>query len=273
MLLQFIIGRSRCTLYAINNISVVKQCACRQITRANVTVKLFRSLETGKSSRRCRHVCGSMYSVHSHTTLMNGTFSVSDHLCIRQREHSYHTSTVSFLANKYNGTNGDEADDVTPPSTGKRRDDVNIKDLDDPEIASILQDINTDFRTALAVNEIELEDQTHLPSESDILIESEMQAREEMSMGLSEELEPIDIDKELLKYDYEEFDDVYFEPEIEEAKEPTYPISLERKYALNIIVLDKYQGLQKLRTTGSKLLSITMLIFKQSWLKINVELS
>lgn len=196
---------------------------------------------------------------------MNGTFSVLDHLCIRQREHSYHTSAVSFLPNKYNGTNGDEADDVTPPSTGKLRDDVNIKDLDDPEIASILQDINTDFRTALTVNEIELEDQTHLPSESDILIESEMQAREDMSMGLSEELEPIDIDKELLKYDYEEFDDVYFEPEIEEAKEPTYPISLERKYALNIIVLDKYQGLQKLRTTGSKLVSITMLIFKQSF--------
>ena len=138
---------------------------------------------------------------------------------------------MSLLANKYDGSKSDEADAVVPPPSGKLNDSVDCEGQDsDPEIASILQDMNEDFRAGLAVNEIDLEEQTDSHSESNVFIDSEQPGEKDEEEPLStEESEPIDIDKELLKYDYEEFD-VYFEPIEEEPEEPKYPISLERMY-------------------------------------------
>ena len=236
MSLRLFVGRSRCAQYAVNSISTVKPCSCNQITRSSRTVTLIRGFRTGNAGQRCQHVCGSVHFVRSQSPI-NSTFAFSYLRYCRLRAHFYHTSPVSLLANKYDGSKSDEADAVVPPPSGKLNYTVDSEDQDsDPEIASILQDMNEDFRAGLSVNEIDLEEPTDSHSESNIFIDSEQQGEQDEEEPLStdmstEESEPIDIDKELLKYDYEEFD-VYFEPTEEEPEEPKYPISLERMYAI-----------------------------------------
>ena len=236
MLLQLVVWRSRYILCAASNTPAGKLCTPRPVMRA-----FRRGLSAGNANRRrqCVAVCDPKNIVYE--KLPNDTFAVPCIPCCRQHVHSYHTATVSFLASKYDAkSTADDNPGVNPPSSGKQRDDENVEGLvNDSETASIVEEMNTDFRAALAVNEIELEERTHSQSDSvseaDILIERETQGKadnNEASQNFSsEESEPIDIDKELLKYDYEEFDDVYLEPEAEEIEEPTFPISLERMYA------------------------------------------
>ena len=235
MLLRLVVWRSRYILCAASNTPVGKLCTPRPVMRA-----FRRGLSAGNANRRRQCVCDPKNVVYEN---LPKTFAVPCIACCRQHGHSYHTATVSFLASKYDGNStADDIPGVNPPSSGKQRDDENVEGLvNDSETASIVEEMNTDFRAALAVNEIELEERTHSQSDSDsvseadILIERETQVKadsKEASQNFSsEESEPIDIDKELLKYDYEEFDDVYLEPEAEEIEEPTFPISLERMYA------------------------------------------
>ena len=242
MLLRLVVWRSRYILCAASNTPAVKHCTPHHMMLPNITVKLFRrglaAAGAGNANRHRQCVCDPKYVVYDCAKLPNDTFAVPCIICCR-RGHSYHTSTVSFLASKYDGKSS--VDDipvpgVNLPSSGKQRDDENVEDLVN-ESASVVPETGTDCRAALAVNEIELEEQTPSlsVSEADVLSERETQGKadnEEVSRNFSKgESEPIDIDKELLKYDYEEFDDVYFEPEAEEIEEPTFPISLERMYA------------------------------------------
>ena len=103
----------------------------------------------------------------------------------------------------------------------------------DTELKAFLNEIAADFKEKVHAKEADGDRDKEIDGEtpdSDVVIKDQ-------SHNVSSNTKPIDIDEELLRYDYEEFDlkeEDLEESKYEEEEEEVYPISLTRMYLYNI---------------------------------------